>query len=85
MHAELKRDDAVIMGGAGDAAPGSAPGLYLVVDDVDALYEPRDRRRQAIVWLPARGHRVGDAPRARFLDLDAHEWSIGTYQPGQQW
>ena len=83
VHAELRRDDALVMGGTGDAAPGAAPGLYLVVDDVDAVFA------RAVDADAAVGHPPEDTAwgtrRARFRDPDGHEWSIGTYQPGQRW
>ena len=83
VHAELRLGEAVVMGGAGDGSPGAAPGLYVVVDDVDATF------RRAV----AAGAEVGYPPeetewgtrRARIRDLDGHEWSFGTYQPGQAW
>jgi uncharacterized glyoxalase superfamily protein PhnB len=83
VHAELKRGTAVIMGGEGNAQTGDAPGLYLVVDDVDALYE-RAIDAGAIVGYPPEDTEWGTR-RARFKDLDGHDWSIGTNQPGQQW
>ena len=86
VHAELTRGDVVVMGGAGDATPGGAPGLYLVADDdaqVDALFAAAVEH----------GASVGIAPettewgtrRARIRDPDGHEWSFGTYRPGQSW
>ena len=39
LHAELRLGDTLVMGGAGDSRPGAAPGLYLVVDDVDDIFE----------------------------------------------
>src|SRR5262245_54350017 len=39
VHVELRRRDAVVMGGDGLHRPAPTPGLYLVVDDVDALFE----------------------------------------------
>ena len=29
--------------------------------------------------------RVWGTRRARLRDLDGHEWSLGSYQPGQSW
>jgi uncharacterized glyoxalase superfamily protein PhnB len=83
MHAELRRGDALVMGGAGDAQPGAAPGLYLVVDDVDALYA-RAIEAGAGAGYPPEDTEWGTR-RARFRDPDGHEWSVGTYQPGQSW
>jgi uncharacterized glyoxalase superfamily protein PhnB len=86
VHAELRRGDAVIMGGEGDGAAGSAPGLYLVVSDAEEVTATFER-------AVAAGAGVGHPPestewgthRARVRDLDGHEWSFGTYRPGQAW
>jgi uncharacterized glyoxalase superfamily protein PhnB len=83
LHAELRRGDALVMGGAGDAAPAGAPGLYLVVDDVDDLFA-RATAAGAAVDYPPEDTEWGTR-RARFRDLDGHEWSVGTYRPGQSW
>jgi uncharacterized glyoxalase superfamily protein PhnB len=82
-HAELRRGDALVMGGAGEAQPAAAPGLYLVVDDVDGLYA-RAIGAGAEVGYPPEDTEWGTR-RARFRDPDGHEWSVGTYQPGQSW
>jgi uncharacterized glyoxalase superfamily protein PhnB len=83
VHAELRRGDALVMGGAGDAAPGAAPGLYLVVDDVDGLFAAAVDSGAAVGYAPE--DTEWGTRRARFRDPDGHEWSLGTYQPGQQW
>jgi uncharacterized glyoxalase superfamily protein PhnB len=83
VHAELRRGEAVIMGGAGDVAPAASPGLYLVVDDVDGLFE-RAREAGATVGHPPEDTGWGTR-RARIQDPDGHEWSLGTYRPGQGW
>ena len=83
VHAELKLGDAVVMGGAGDAEPGAAPGLYVVVDDVDATFE-RAVGAGAAVGYPPEDTEWGTR-RARVRDPDGHEWSFGTYRPGQAW
>lgn len=83
VHAELGRGDAVVMGGAGDAVPGAAPGLYLVVDDVDTMFAAAVDAGATVVRHPE--DTEWGTRRARVLDPDGHEWSFGTYQPGQQW
>jgi uncharacterized glyoxalase superfamily protein PhnB len=86
IHAELRRGDAVIMGGGGDAAAGAAPGLYLVLsaaDEVDAMFD-RAVEAGAAVGYPPEDTEWGTR-RARVRDLDGHEWSFGTYRPGQSW
>jgi len=79
-HIELRRGDAIVMGGTGEPSIGTSPGLYLVVDDVDAMYEA------ALAAGATQGYPPEDTlwgtRRARFTDPDGHEWSIGTYQPG---
>lgn len=82
-HAELRRGDALVMGGAGDAVAGAAPGLYVVVDDVDAVFARAVDGGAEVVYGPE--DTEWGTRRARFRDLDGHEWSIGTYQPGQSW
>jgi uncharacterized glyoxalase superfamily protein PhnB len=82
-HAELRRGDALIMGGDGDAAAGAAPGLYLVTDEVDAIFERAVAAGAAVVYGPEATE--WGTRRARFRDLDGHEWSVGSYRPGQTW
>ena len=84
VHAELRRGEAVIMGGQGDGVPGAAPGLYLVLSDaeeVDAIFE-RAVGAGAAVGYPPETTEWGTS-RARVCDLDGHEWSFGTYRPGE--
>ncbi|MGB7424595.1 MAG: bleomycin resistance protein, partial [Ornithinimicrobium sp.] len=38
IHCELRRGDAVVMGGSGEVSASAAPGLYLVVDEVPDLH-----------------------------------------------
>ncbi|MEM9566462.1 MAG: VOC family protein [Actinomycetota bacterium] len=83
VHAELTRGDAVIMGGDGDAERGTAPGLYLAVDDVPARYEAAIAAGATVGYPPEQTE--WGTWRARFVDPDGHEWSVGTYQPGQSW
>ena len=83
VHCELKRNDALIMGGSGDVATGAAPGVYLVVDDVSDLFS-RVLVHGATTVFPPEQTEWGTW-RARFTDPDGHEWTIGTYQPGRTW
>ena len=83
LHAELRRGDDVVMGGVGDATVAATPGLYLVVDDVDDAYT-RAMAEGADAVYPPEDTEWGTR-RARLHDLDGHEWSLGTYQPGQGW
>ncbi|MGF1646751.1 MAG: VOC family protein [Kineosporiaceae bacterium] len=80
-HAELRRGDAVVMGGEGDARPAAAPGLYLVVEDVDAAHRHAVAAGAAEVEPP---HDLYPGMRrARLRDPDGHEWSLSTYRPGR--
>ena len=83
VHAELRRGDALIMGGDGAVAVGDTPGLYLVVEDVDATFERATAAGATVVYGPE--DTEWGARRARIRDLDGHEWSFGTYQPGASW
>jgi uncharacterized glyoxalase superfamily protein PhnB len=83
VHAELRRGDAVIMGGDGPHRPAPTPGLYLVVDDVDGLFETALEAGAKEVYPPE--DTEWGTRRARLQDPDGHEWSLGTYQPGLTW
>ncbi|MEO1060761.1 MAG: VOC family protein [Actinomycetota bacterium] len=83
VHCELRRGDAVVMGGSGDVTASAAPGLYLVVEEVPDLYASLLERGATEVYGPEQTE--WGTWRARFTDLDGHEWTIGTYQPGQSW
>ena len=82
-HAELRRGEAVVMGGEGDAQAVGAPGLYLVSDDVTGVFEAAIGAGATVVYPPEETE--WGTRRARFLDLDGHEWSIGSYRPGESW
>jgi uncharacterized glyoxalase superfamily protein PhnB len=81
LHIELRRGDAVLMGGEGAHLPGPTPGLYLVVDDVRGLFERAVSAGAAAVYPPE--FTDWGTQRARLRDLDGHEWTLGTYQPGR--
>ena len=78
VHAELRRGDAVIMGGLGD------PGLYLVLSDAEEVERMFERAvgAGAAVGYPPETTEWGTS-RARVRDMDGHEWSFGTYRPGE--
>ncbi|MCS0500554.1 VOC family protein [Protaetiibacter mangrovi] len=91
LHAELRWDDAVVML-AGDDQPYSvAPligistgaGVYLVVDDVDAVYSLAVGAGATAV-LPPEETEWGSR-RARVIDPGGREWSFGSYRPGFGW
>ena len=83
IHVELRRDDAVVMGGDGPHRPRPTPGLYLVVAHVDELFAVALAAGATPVSPPE--DTGWGTRRARFQDLDGHEWTLGTYQPGQAW
>lgn len=78
LHAELRHGNGVIMMGTADLPKGS-PGLYLVIDDVDAHHAQAEAAGAQIVYPPEKTE-WGTA-RYRARDLEGHEWTFGTYQP----
>lgn len=82
-HAELRRGEAIVMGGSGDVAAGAAPGLYLVTDDVEEAFGRAVAAGAEVVFPPEETE--WGTKRARFRDVDGHEWSIGSYRPGRAW
>jgi uncharacterized glyoxalase superfamily protein PhnB len=51
-HAELRRGEAIVMGGSGDVDAGAAPGLYLVAEDVDRTFERAVTAGAEVVFAP---------------------------------
>ncbi len=78
MHAELTHGNGVVMLGSGEAAKGS-PGIYLVVEDVDAHFATAQAAGIEVVYPPEDTEFGTRRWRAR--DAEGHEWSFGTYQP----
>jgi uncharacterized glyoxalase superfamily protein PhnB len=87
-HAELVLGDSMIMLGSargGDegydaiAPPPGGSALYVVVDDVDALYE-RARAAGAEVGRELQATDYGSREFS-VRDLEGNAWSFGTYQP----
>lgn len=93
-HAELRLDEAVVMVQAAidgqEAAPvvdgASSRAPVLSLDDeaaVDALYA---RARDAgATTLHAPGTTPWGNYRFEVLDPEGHQWSVGSYRPGQAW
>ncbi|MGB3406749.1 MAG: VOC family protein [Jannaschia sp.] len=80
MHGEMRSGNGVIMLGTVDAlAAKASPGLYVVVEDVDA-HHARAMAAGAREVYPPEDTEFGTR-RWRALDLEGHEWSFGTYQP----
>ncbi|MEL6259163.1 MAG: VOC family protein [Pseudomonadota bacterium] len=85
MHGEMKRGDACLMLGtrATDAPSPPAPaplGVYLAVDDVDALFARAIAAGAQEIWAP-HDTEFGTR-RARVKDPEGFEWSLGAYVPG---
>ena len=88
VHAELVRDDLVVMLGDDDSGFGipalsgasTGVGVYLVIDDVDGLFATALATGGSAVLAPEDTGWGGR--RARVLDPEGREWSFGTYQPG---
>ncbi len=83
IHFEMTRGDLVIMGGGGDITPTGAPGLYLVVDEVESLFRRLIELGGSEIFSPEQTD--WGTERARLTDPSGHEWTIGTYQPGHSW
>ncbi len=81
LHAEMRHRDGVIMIGTGEAVRGS-PGVYLVVEDVDA-HHARAAEAGAEVVYPPEDTEFGTR-RWRARDPEGHEWSFGTYAPSTE-
>ncbi|WP_439690320.1 VOC family protein [Curtobacterium sp. SP.BCp] len=88
VHAEARWGEAVLMIGTADSGYVTPPlvgtstgsGCYLVVDDVDAVFDRAVLAGGTPVFPPEDAG--WGARRARVLDLEGHEWSFGTYRPG---
>jgi uncharacterized glyoxalase superfamily protein PhnB len=91
VHAELRLGGAVVMLATNDADYGVRPllghstgsGLYLLVDDVDAIYTAAIQAGATAVLEPQKTE--WGTERARVLDPEGREWSFGTYEPGGGW
>ena len=80
LHAEMRHGNGVVMLGSVDAAPArQSPGIYLVVEDVDAHHARAAAAGAAIVY-PPEDTEFGTR-RYRAHDSEGHEWSFGTYAP----
>lgn len=83
VHAEMRHRGAYIMLGQVDHRPAgqpAGPGVYLVVEDVDAHHE-RARSAGADIVYPPEDTPFGTR-RYRARDVEGYEWSFGTYAPG---
>jgi uncharacterized glyoxalase superfamily protein PhnB len=93
-HSEVRLDDVVLMVASYDAEYARPPlvgrstggGLYLVLDsaaDVDERYARAVAAGAASVFPPE--DTEWGTRRARFLDPEGGEWSLGSYAPGESW
>lgn len=58
-------------------------GLYLLVDDVRAMHSAAVSAGGRSIFEPETTE--WGTERARVLDPEGYEWSLGTYGPGQNW
>jgi len=94
VHAEVRLGDAVVMV-ASDDAPYQRPplvgrstggGVYLLVGEpaeVDAFAERAVAAGARVVVEPE--DTAWGSRRARVLDPQGREWTVGTYEPGVAW
>jgi uncharacterized glyoxalase superfamily protein PhnB len=88
VHAEVRLGDAVLMVASNDAEYQRPPlvgrstgqGVYLLLDDVDEFYRDAVAAGGTSVIEPE--STAWGAKRARVLDPQGQEWSVGTYEPG---
>src|SRR5271157_5061883 len=88
VHSEVRSGDTVLMVASNDQAYQHPPllgqstgaGLYLLVEDVEAIYQQAVTAGATPVFGPERTE--WGSLRARVLDIEGYEWSFGTYAPG---
>jgi uncharacterized glyoxalase superfamily protein PhnB len=86
-HAEITWSGSTVMLGTGDdqTAPVTERSvghrICVVVEDVEEHFK-RARKAGAHVVFPPEDTPWGTR-RFRVLDIEGHEWSFGSYQPGQ--
>ncbi|WP_237767639.1 VOC family protein [Serinicoccus sp. CUA-874] len=94
LHAEVRWGDVVLMVASADddydvprlLGRSTGGGLYLWLSDPSQVDEWYARALQAggtQVFAPEETE--WGTRRARVLDPEGHEWSIGTYRPGASW
>ncbi len=91
VHAEVRLGEAVVMVASSDApyqppslkGRSTGQGLYLLVEDVDALHRAAIDAGATSVIDPE--DTEWGSRRSRFLDPQGLEWSAGPYEPGTEW
>jgi uncharacterized glyoxalase superfamily protein PhnB len=79
-HGEMRYGTGMILMGTVDVAvPRQSPGIYVVVEDVDAHHARAVAAGATIVYPPE--DTEWGTRRYRCRDIEGHEWSFGTYQP----
>ncbi|GAB5447312.1 VOC family protein [Gymnodinialimonas sp.] len=81
LHAELVYGDGVILMGTADLPKGS-PGIYLVVEDVDAHHTTAMAAGATEVYPPE--DTEWGTRRYRCTDPEGHEWTFGSYSPSTE-
>ncbi len=90
-HAEVRLGSAVLMVASRDAdydvpalkGRSTGGGCYLWVEDVDGLHDRALAAGAREVFAPESTE--WGSRRSRVLDPEGHEWSFGSYRPGQRW
>lgn len=77
-HAELKYGTGMVLLGTETREKGS-PGIYVVVEDVDAHHAKAMAAGATLVYPPE--DTEWGTRRYRVKDPEGHEWSFGSYQP----
>ena len=80
-HAELVYGEGVVLMGTADLPTGS-PGIYVVVEDVDAHYANAIKNGAHLVYPPE--DTAWGTRRYRCKDLEGHEWTFGSYSPSTE-
>jgi uncharacterized glyoxalase superfamily protein PhnB len=94
VHSEVRLGGVVLMVASADAeydtpalrGRSTGNGLYLHVEDaaeVDALFGRAVAAGAVPVFAPE--DTEWGTRRARLLDPEGHEWSVGSYRPGESW
>ncbi len=81
LHAEMAIGDGVIMIGT-EARPKGSPGIYVVVEDVEAHHAQAMDAGATLVYGPEETE--WGTKRYRVTDPEGHEWSFGSYAPSTE-